>query len=92
MNFTFEGRAFTARLGDSVAVALLGANVRIFRQTPVTGAGRAPFCMMGACFECLVEIDGEANVQACMTEIGEGMRIAPQQGARDLLAGTGTGP
>ena len=55
--------------------ALLAAGVTIFRHTPVSGAPRAPYCMMGACFECLVEIDGVVR-QACMLEVSEGMRIA----------------
>lgn len=54
------------------------------RQTPVTGENRAPLCMMGVCFECLMEINGEANQQGCLVTVEEGMRIAPQQGARAL--------
>jgi predicted molibdopterin-dependent oxidoreductase YjgC len=38
--------------------------------------------MMGACFECLVEIDGEENVQACMTTVREAMTVRRQRGAR----------
>jgi predicted molibdopterin-dependent oxidoreductase YjgC len=40
--------------------------------------------MMGVCFECLVEIDGVANRQACMTEVRDGMRIKRQSGANDI--------
>jgi hypothetical protein len=67
-----------------VAAALLAAGVSRFRATPVSGAARAPFCMMGACFECLVEIDGVPSRQACMVEVKAGMRIRSQEGARDL--------
>ncbi|NHX27873.1 (2Fe-2S)-binding protein, partial [Escherichia coli] len=42
--------------------------------TAVSGQPRAPFCMMGACFECLVEIDGIVQ-QACMLEVTEGLEI-----------------
>ena len=31
--------------------------------------------MMGACYDCLVEIDG-VNRQACMVQVAEGMEIA----------------
>lgn len=61
--------------GANLAAALLTAGVTVFRHTSVSGAPRAPFCMMGACFECLVEIDGVAH-QACMLEVREGLRIA----------------
>ena len=54
----------------------------LIRETPVSGAPRLPYCMMGACFDCLAEIDGVANRQACMVPATPGMRIAPQRGAR----------
>jgi D-hydroxyproline dehydrogenase subunit gamma len=73
-----------ARPGDSVAVALLAAGVNTTRTTAMSGAPRGPYCMMGACFECLAEIDGVANVQTCMTEVRDGMRIRRQDGARSL--------
>jgi predicted molibdopterin-dependent oxidoreductase YjgC len=76
-----------ARPGDSVAVALLAAGVNTTRTTAASGAPRGPYCMMGACFECLAEVDGVANVQTCMTEVRDDMRIRLQDGARHLAAG-----
>ena len=77
----FQGRRIGARAGDSVAAALLRAGIRAFRHTPESGAPRLPFCMIGHCFECLVEIDGTANRQACLTPVAEGMRVRLQDGA-----------
>jgi hypothetical protein len=74
----------TARPGDSVAAALLAAGVNRFRDTPVTGTPRAPWCMMGVCFDCLVEIDGIASRQACLTPVAEGMRVRRYYGARGI--------
>ena len=54
------------------------------RTTPVSGAPRGPYCMMGACFECLVSVDGEPNQQACMVPARDGMRVERMQGARRL--------
>ena len=70
--------------GRSVAAALLAAGVQRFRATPVSGAPRAPYCMMGVCFECLVEIDGVPSRQSCLVTVQDGMRIHSQEGARDL--------
>ena len=70
-----DGTPVTAREGDSVAAALLAAGVRAFRATAVSGAPRGPLCMMGACFDCVVTIDGERNVQACLEPVVDGMRI-----------------
>lgn len=68
----------------SVAAALLAGGVSRFRATPVSGSPRAPYCMMGACFECLVEIDGVPSRQSCMVPVRAGMRIRSQEGARHL--------
>jgi predicted molibdopterin-dependent oxidoreductase YjgC len=43
--------------------------------------------MMGVCFDCLVEIDGVANRQACMIEVRDGMRVKRQLGASDIDIG-----
>lgn len=80
----FQGRAVEARAGDTVAAALLAAGIADFRATPVGGAPRGPYCMMGVCFDCLVEIDGEPNQQACMTVVRHGMRVARQVGAGEI--------
>jgi hypothetical protein len=82
----FDDRPVPARDGDSVAAALLAAGITATRRTPVSGAPRGPFCMMGACFECLAVVEGRANVQTCMTPVRDGMRIRRQDGARTISA------
>lgn len=84
VGFTFDGRAMSAPAGRSVAAALLASGTRVFRRTGVSGAPRAAYCMMGVCFDCLVEIDGVPNRQACLTELREGMKVCTQQGRRRL--------
>ena len=86
VTFTFDGQAVQAREGDSIAAALLAAGFTDTRTTPVSGAPRGPFCMMGACFECLAVVDGRSGVQTCMTEVRPGMRVERQRGARGLAA------
>ena len=84
MTFSFDGRTCTAPSGTTVAAALLASGVSTFRSTPVSGAPRAPYCMMGACFDCLVDIDGQPNRQSCMVVVHEGMSVRTQKGARSL--------
>ena len=84
LRLMLDGVPVLARPGESVAAALLAHSGGATRQTPVTGAGRAPYCMMGVCFDCLVTIDGRPNVQACMVTAREGMVIQRQIGARRL--------
>jgi sarcosine oxidase subunit alpha len=86
VRITFDGRAIEAREGDSVAAALAAAGVTACRTTPVSDAPRAPYCMMGVCFDCLVTIDGVGNRQACLVRVKEGMAVAMQRGKRELGA------
>ena len=76
VRLTFDGREIEAREGDSVAAALIAAGVGPIRASVVSGEPRAPYCMMGICFECLVEIDGLANRQACMVLVQQGMQVS----------------
>ena len=79
VNVTFEGKPCAVPAGKTVAAALLGdAHAGYTSIHPLTGERRAPFCMMGTCFECLVEIDGQPNRQACLTIVREGMDIKRQ--------------
>ena len=76
----FCDRAIDAAVYDSVAAALLADGIQSFGRRPVSAAPRAPFCMIGNCFDCLVEIDGETNLQACLVTVRDGMRIRPHPG------------
>jgi NADH dehydrogenase/NADH:ubiquinone oxidoreductase subunit G len=77
-----DGRPIEAHEGDTLAIALLSAGIAAFRHTPVSGEPRAPLCLMGVCFDCLVEVDGRQNVQSCMIEARPGMKVRLPTGAR----------
>lgn len=81
-----DGNDVTAAAGDTVAAALLAAGVTAFRKAPVGGADRAPYCMMGVCFDCLVTIDGVGNRQACLVPVRDGMEITTGLGKRSVSA------
>jgi predicted molibdopterin-dependent oxidoreductase YjgC len=80
VSFTVDGRVLRARRGETVAAALLAAGIGMFRRSAWSGAPRAPYCMMGICFECSMTIDGHGNQQACLTAIRDGMRIDLERG------------
>ena len=73
-----DGASVRVPAAISVAAALLYLDSVPTRHTPVLGSPRAPFCMIGACFECLVEIDGVGNERGCQVEVYPGMRIRRQ--------------
>ena len=78
-----EGRSVLVPRGASAAAAALIAGLPSTRTSPATGEARAPYCMMGVCFECLLIIDDESSQQGCMITVRPGMRIRRQEGARD---------
>ena len=86
---TLDGDAMRVP-GDLTAAAVVLLHGSISRTTPVSGSPRAPFCMMGVCFDCLMEIDGVPNRQACLVTVAEGMRIDRQHGTRKAGATAGT--
>jgi sarcosine oxidase subunit alpha len=83
VRITVDGRSVEARQGDSVAAAMLAAGFATCRTTAL-GAARAPFCMMGVCFDCLVTIDGVGNRQGCLVPVADGMSIDTQGAKREL--------
>ena len=79
VRLTVDGRPVTAFAGETVAVAMLATGVRAFRRDQA-GAGRGPYCNMGVCYECLVEIaagDGGRGprLRACMTPVADAMIV-----------------
>ena len=78
----FEETALTVPSAITVAAAVLShkGGEKHSRFSPVSGEKRAPYCFMGVCHECLMEIDGIPDQQACIIEVKEGMKIRRQTG------------
>lgn len=74
-----DDTSITVPAGISVAAAVLGHHHAGETYTnPVDGSPRAPYCLMGVCFECMMEINGEPNVQSCLVTVQEGLLIKRQ--------------
>ncbi len=76
-----DGKPLEAREGESVAAALLAAGRSVLRRTGRRNEARGLFCGVGVCFDCLMQIDGRPNVQACLEPVADGMRVETQVGA-----------
>ena len=72
---TVDGQPQCVPAGITLATALLCSGARTFQRNPAGNDPRAPYCMMGACFECLVDVDGEVHTQSCMVVVREGMNV-----------------
>jgi len=84
VTITFDDEALRVPAGISVAAALLVGGVHDFRSSVVGQVPRAPYCMMGVCFECLVEVDGVPARQSCLVPVQDGMQVRRQIGAAEL--------
>ena len=80
VTITIDGTPFEAAVGETVAAAVLLSGMDYTLTTPVSDTPRAPFCLMGVCYECLMVIDGQPNRRACKEYVVEGMCIERQHG------------
>lgn len=77
---TIDGKTHQVPVEATVAGALLLAGHLAFGQHPVTGEAEGPWCLIGVCFGCLVEIDGVPGRQACLVPVRDGMTIRTRHG------------
>ena len=77
---TIDGQPVEVPVGETVAAAVLIYGISHTRTTPVSDSPRAPFCLMGVCYECLMVINGQPNQRACRERVHEGMTIERQHG------------
>ncbi|WP_299918417.1 (2Fe-2S)-binding protein [uncultured Roseobacter sp.] len=70
-----DDATYNSKPGENLAALMLRNDLMPFRQNPADKTGRAPHCMMGICFECLVEVDGVPSTQACLVLVQDGMIV-----------------
>ncbi|WP_175926367.1 (2Fe-2S)-binding protein [Burkholderia cepacia] len=60
----------------SVAAALLAySDTPPWHRSAISRRPRAPYCLMGACFECVACIDGHPGQRTCLTPVRHGMQV-----------------
>lgn len=84
---TFDGRAIGGREGEPLLAALLAEGIRVVRTMPKTGEARGGYCLVGRCTDCLVVVDGQPNVRACLASLRDGMRVETQVGSGPVPQG-----
>jgi sarcosine oxidase subunit alpha len=75
-----EGRSVPVHDGDTVATALFRSGVRIFSRSFKYRRPRGLYCLTGDCPNCLVNVDGEPFVRACVTPAAPGQRVLRERG------------
>ena len=74
VRISFDGQMLEALPGETLAATLSAAGILQYRQT-ASGAPRGLHCGMGACFDCLVTVDGKTSQRACLTKVRDGMVV-----------------
>ncbi len=75
-----DGEIIEAREGEPIATALLAAGITVFRYTNKRHVQRGIFCAIGRCTDCMMVVDGVANVRTCITPVKAGMKVQTQYG------------
>ena len=95
ITFKFNDVAIEAYPGESVAAALIASDIRAFRRD-LGGRPRGPYCNMGTCFDCVLEVRAEEpggaesarnperfwrTVRACLTQVRAGLEVRSRESA-----------
>lgn len=78
MQIEFEGKPVRAFAGESVAVALFAADIRVLSRSLKYHRPRSFFCLEGHCGACLMRIGGVPNLRACMEPCENGLAVEGQ--------------
>ncbi len=76
VSFSWEGRTVTGFAGDTIASALFADGTRVFSRSFKYHRPRGLMCCAGQCPNCLVNVNGEPTVRACVTPIEPGMQVS----------------
>jgi len=77
VEIVYDGQVLNALPGESIAATLAAHGLNAFRHAR-DGSRRGLYCGMGACFDCLVTVNGKANQRACLTKVSAGLKITSQ--------------
>ena len=75
VSFMLDGAPAAAFAGDTLLTAVLALDGYL-RASEFGDGLRAGFCLMGACQDCWVTIEGGGRVRACTTPIEKGMCVS----------------
>ncbi|NVO56608.1 (2Fe-2S)-binding protein [Rhodobacteraceae bacterium B1Z28] len=78
VQLTVNGELIEAFVGQSVWSVMALNDQSITRRAALSAEARSAYCAMGVCFECMVEIDGFPNQQACLRRVSKGMVVTTQ--------------
>ncbi len=72
ITISVDGVPVDGLLGQSLAGVLLASNIVTWRNTSFGDRPRGMFCGIGVCFDCLVIVNGQRDVRACLRRAAPG--------------------
>jgi predicted molibdopterin-dependent oxidoreductase YjgC len=75
VRFTFDGTPLEASRGMTIGGALLANGIVSWRRTRADDRPRGIFCGIGVCFDCLVDVDDQFSVRACLAPVRNGSEV-----------------
>ena len=77
LTVTVDGEPVAGIAGQSLAGVMLAAGRTAWRHGR-SGAPRGVFCGIGVCFDCLVTVNQERDVRACLRRAVDGDAVTTQ--------------
>ncbi|MBE9604438.1 (2Fe-2S)-binding protein [Acetobacteraceae bacterium H6797] len=75
ISFILDGSPIEAKRGDTLLTAIMTAGQDRLRTSEFGDGARAGFCLMGACQDCWVVVNGQGTKRACQTLAEDGMQV-----------------
>ncbi|WP_067796125.1 (2Fe-2S)-binding protein [Actinomadura formosensis] len=82
LRITVDGTPLDGVEGQTIAGVLLASGRLTWRESP-SGTPRGVFCGIGACFDCLVTVNGVRDVRACRRRARDGDDVTTQSRAEE---------
>lgn len=83
IKFHWQNQSLRAKVGETIASALIANGIDIFGHHPKDGSPLGLFCANGQCSQCMVLADGKP-VKSCMTKVRGGMSVMPLDGLPNI--------
>lgn len=77
---SFDGTPIPCRDGWTIGAALTAAGIRSWRTTRHGQRSRGLFCGIGICFDCLITVNGQPSLRACLVPARPDDEVRTQEG------------
>ncbi len=85
VTITIDGAPVDGAAGQTIAGLLIASGRTAWRTTSVAGEPRGAFCGIGVCFDCIVTVNGDRDVRACLRRAGDGDVVETQHDALPVV-------